>query len=54
MAGPYATHEAALNHVDPARTIAEGIDPRVWFMAWGTVRIEGSTQVGRLNALGLI
>jgi hypothetical protein len=49
MAGPYADHEAALQDVDRSRDIASDHDGRAWFMAWGTVRIEGGGQVGALN-----
>jgi hypothetical protein len=54
MAGPYALHAAALADVDKARDIAVKHDPRAWWMAWGTVRIEGSTRIGQLNKFGLL
>lgn len=54
MAGPFDTHQDALENVENARLIADGLDPRAWFMAWGTVRIEGSTKLGRLTELNLI
>ena len=54
MAGPYPTHEEALANVEKALHVAYEHDGRAWFMAWGTVRIEGSKRVGRLTELGLI
>jgi hypothetical protein len=54
MAGPYELHGAALADVDRALHIACERDGRAWFMAWGTVRIEGSECVGKLNELGLM
>lgn len=37
VAGPYATHEAALAQVGAVRKLAdESDDPRGAFMAWGT------------------
>jgi hypothetical protein len=54
MAGPYELHAEALADVDKACRIASEADGRAWFMAWGTVRIEGSDKVGRLNTFGLM
>lgn len=54
MAGPYETHAEALANVDKALQVAFEHDGRAWFMAWGTVRIEGSQRVGRLIELGLM
>lgn len=54
MAGPYDTHHQALADVDRARDIATEHDPRAWWKAWGTVRIEGSAQIGALNRHNLI
>lgn len=34
--GPYATHPEALDRVEIARRIAEKLDPRTVFYAWGT------------------
>lgn len=36
IAGPYPDHAAALAKVDHVRTEADKLDPRAWFMAWGT------------------
>lgn len=54
IAGPYATHRAALDDVQRACHIASDANGRAWFMSWGTVRIEGCTRVGVLNERGLI
>ncbi len=54
MAGPYPTHAEALANVDKALNLAYAHDARAWFMAWGTVRIEGSRRTGRLTELGLM
>lgn len=54
MAGPYDFHGSALADVDRALRIANERDGRAWFMSWGTVRVEGCEQRGRLNELGLM
>jgi hypothetical protein len=54
MAGPYAGHAAALADVDRARDIASNLEGRAHFMAWGTCRAEGSTDIGTLNKYKLI
>ena len=54
MAGPYELHGAALADVDRTLRIAYDHDVRAWFMAWGTVRVEGCQRQGRLNELGLM
>jgi hypothetical protein len=54
MAGPYVGHAAALADVDRARDIASNVDGRAHFMAWGTCRAEGSTDIGALNKHKLI
>lgn len=54
MAGPYELHGAALADVDRALRIAYEHNVRAWFMAWGTVRVEGCQRQGRLNELGLM
>ena len=55
LAGPWPTHAEALAKVDDVRFIAQGLDPRgVWY-AYGTCRLpdDGSVQIcaGKLNAL---
>lgn len=36
IAGPYATHDEALERVDTVRNAAHERDGRAWFMLWGT------------------
>lgn len=54
MAGPYSDHASALADVDRARSIAVEHATKAWWMAWGTVRIEGCTRAGSLNKNNLI
>ncbi len=54
MAGPYAQHADALEDVQRVREIADKADGRSHFMAWGTCRAEGSTDIGTLNKYKLI
>ena len=55
MAGPYQTHSEALADQDKALKIADSIDGRAWFMAWGTCRIkDGELKPGKLNQHKLI
>lgn len=35
-AGPYLTHQEALDDVKRVRDAAYDIDPRSWFFSWGT------------------
>lgn len=57
MAGPYATHSAALADVNLSKLIAEryGSDgAKSHWMRWGTLRYpDGNTEPGRLNKHGL-
>lgn len=53
MAGPYLTHQAALDAVESARSIADKHDPRGCFMAWGTARTDRS-KPAPMTAAGLI
>lgn len=36
VAGPYASHEDALNAVYRVKLAASKVDDRSWFYAWGT------------------
>ncbi len=49
IAGPWPTHAEALAKVDAVRTAADAIDPRAWFMAWGTAGSDEEirTPLGR-------
>ncbi|WP_293000011.1 hypothetical protein [Nevskia sp.] len=56
MLGPFVNdHAAALAMVDKARDKATEIDPRAWWMAWGTTRLDAdhpaAAKPGRLNPL---
>lgn len=52
LAGPFATHTEALDHVDPAWAKAEEIDPFAWFDLCGTCSKprDASNPIGKLNA----
>ena len=53
LAGPYELHETALGLVDKVRAIAERVDPRACWYAFGTCSLEGEGefQSGILNDL---
>jgi hypothetical protein len=52
LAGPFNTHQEALDLVDSARTKANEVDPRAWFYAYGTAQApEGYEKPGVLNDL---
>lgn len=50
LAGPFSTHAEALNWVEPARQMADKINPRAWFYGYGTLAVY-SRAAGRLNDL---
>lgn len=39
MLGPFGSHRRALDHVEPARQLAEAFDSRTVWMSFGTVRV---------------
>jgi hypothetical protein len=51
MLGPFDALAEALAQVTPAAKKADELDPRAWFMAWGTCKVEtpGELSPGRLN-----
>jgi hypothetical protein len=50
MLGPFSKHEHALAWVDHAFKKADELDPRAWFRAWGTARVEMHTlPSGNMN-----
>lgn len=52
MRGPFEAHDAALDAVAPTKTKAEELDPRAFWMAWGTVRWKddaGDPPTGKMN-----
>lgn len=52
LLGPYATHEAALADVDLGRRLAERVDLRAAWYAYGTARKpDGPFSAGKLNDL---
>ena len=52
LAGPYDAHQEALDMVEPARKIAQEVDPWAWFHAFGTCKMpEGYDKPGVLNHL---
>lgn len=53
MAGPYSTHQAALDKVDAARRIGVENNPRAHFYGWGTVRSD-RTEPGSITKAGLL
>lgn len=50
LAGPFPQHQTALDMVEPARRLAEKVDSRAIWDAFGTVRMEDYTKPGVLNA----
>lgn len=53
VAGPYDTHAEALELVEPVLKHADQLDPRAWFMAWGTAGsdLELKTPLGAWRPL---
>ena len=51
LRGPFDAHDEALARVDETRKAAESLDPRAWFYAFGTCRVERETPLkpGKLN-----
>lgn len=39
--GPFVTHQAAMDRVEEGKRLAEGFDPRAFWYAYGTVRVQG-------------
>lgn len=54
LSGPYPTHGEALEAVDGAKKFAHEMDPKAWFYAYGTCRLEESAGPGLLERWGLI
>lgn len=52
LLGPFQTHEEALTQVDLGRRLAERVDYRAAWYAYGTARMpEGPFPAGKLNDL---
>lgn len=50
LAGPFARHADALAWLDPARLLAQKLDPWAAFYAFGTLRAPHGGRLGQLNA----
>ena len=50
VAGPFQTHQEALDQVEPARRVGAKVDPKSWFYGWGTVKMETGHTDGMLNS----
>ena len=48
-AGPFRTHQEALDLVEPARRAGEKADPWAAFYAWGTVKMKTGKTIGQFN-----
>ena len=52
LAGPYKTHQEALDMVEPAKKLAQEVDSWDWFYAFGTCKTpDGYAGQGVLNDL---
>ena len=49
VAGPFQTHQEALDTVDKAIEAGYKVDPKSWFYSWGTVKMKNGYQEGILN-----
>lgn len=49
LAGPFATHQEALDLVEPARKAAHEADAMTHFYGFGTARAPGRTKPGAMN-----
>ncbi len=49
LAGPFQTHQEALDMVDKARTEGEKHDPWACFYSFGTVKMKNGYTEGSLN-----
>jgi hypothetical protein len=52
LAGPYDAHSDALEALPVAKGIAQAIDPKARFYAFGTSKIENYSEKGILQKLG--
>ena len=50
LAGPFGTHAETLARVEECRRLANELDPRAHWYAFGACRVEGGTRPGILNA----
>ena len=49
LRGPFKTHQEALEAVDETRRMANELDPKSWFYAFGTVGVGDWDKPGILN-----
>ena len=49
LAGPFATHQEALDTVPAAKAAAESVNNRAFWYAYGTVRLDNPIGPGVLN-----
>lgn len=49
LSGPYLTHREALDDVTPVKVVAQNVDPRADFYAFGTMRSATDLVPGTLN-----
>lgn len=49
VAGPFRTHEKALEMVEPARKVGNEVDMKSHFYGWGTVKMKNGHKEGVLN-----
>jgi hypothetical protein len=49
LAGPFQTHQEALDRVDGARKIGQEMDPKAWFYGFGTCKAPNGYREGLLN-----
>lgn len=50
VAGPFRTHQQAIDTVEPAKEVGRKVDPKSHFYAWGTVKLKTGHKEGCLNA----
>ena len=53
LSGPYTTHQEALDDVPAVQVVAQNVDARADFYAFGTMRSETNLGPGILNKTGL-
>lgn len=52
VAGPFESHEEALDAVDATRSEWCELDGRAWFYAWGTARVRRTPATRRGGCAG--
>jgi len=49
VAGPFRSHQEALDMVKEANLVGCELDDRAWFYGWGTVKMQTGRIEGKLN-----